>query len=250
MLEDMFTRLAEPFPVEQITWRVGNTNIDKQTGKPRDGNVAKGMALAYIDARDVMDRLDLVCGPDGWQCRYSHVGPTTVCELSIRCEGEWLTKADGAGATDYEPEKGSLSDSFKRSAVRWAIGRYLYGLSSPWVEIVARGRTWIIKESEYSKLNSLLRTHMGVTAKSAAEAVRHKDFDFYAAKVGEASDLEALGAVGREIKENIHRLPAAMRDPLHDYYAETRERLQEAASGDFDPARDRGVPLDGSDSVQ
>ena len=55
MLSDLFDKLAEPFPPDAISWRVGSTTQDK----------SKGMALAFIDARDVMDRLDLVCGPAG-----------------------------------------------------------------------------------------------------------------------------------------------------------------------------------------
>jgi hypothetical protein len=149
MLPDLFDRLAAPFPPDAISWRVGSTTQDK----------AKGMALAYLDARDVANRLDDVCGPDGWQNRYSHVGQTTVCEIGLKVNNEWLWKADGAGATDIEAEKGQLSDSFKRSAVRWGIGRYLYGLPSPWVALEAAGRSFKIKEDEYPKLEKLLATY-------------------------------------------------------------------------------------------
>ena len=34
-----------------------------------------------------------------------------------------------------EAEKGQASDSFKRSAVLWGIGRYLYYLPNTWVDI-------------------------------------------------------------------------------------------------------------------
>src|SRR5512143_104804 len=154
MSDDLFERLAAPFPAEAISWRVGTTNIDRATGKPREGQEARGLALAYLDARDVADRLDAICGPAGWQCRYSHVGPTTVCDIGIwsAVMQDWLWKADGAGATDVEAEKGMLSDAFKRSAVRWGIGRYLYGLPSPWVALEPQGRSWIIAKGEYKKL--------------------------------------------------------------------------------------------------
>lgn len=91
------------------------------------------MALAYIDARDVMERLDAVCGPANWQDRYEFHGARTVCYLSIRIDGEWITKADGAGDSDVEAEKGAISDALKRAAVKWGIGRYLYALDAPWV---------------------------------------------------------------------------------------------------------------------
>lgn len=149
---DMFEALAAPFPPDAISWRVGSTTGDK----------SKGMALAYIDARDVQDRLDEVCGPAGWERRHPHVSGTTTCELAIWIEGRgWVTKTDGAGDTDVEAQKGSLSDSFKRAAVNWGVGRYLYGLPSPWVALEAKGRSYIIADAEYPKLRQLLERYTG-----------------------------------------------------------------------------------------
>lgn len=119
------TKLAEPFNPSNIEWRIGATNQDK----------TKGMALAYIDARHVMRRLDDVCGPGEWQNRYTHAAQKTVCEIGIRIDSEWIWKADGSGDSDTEAEKGALSGAFKRAAVRWGIGRYLYEIKSPWVAI-------------------------------------------------------------------------------------------------------------------
>lgn len=145
---DDFRRLTAPFDPARVSWRVGSTNKDK----------TRGMALAYIDARDVMDRLDDVCGPEGWQCRYPHAEGKTVCEIGIRVNDEWVWKADGAGDTDVEAEKGALSDAFKRAAVRWGIGRYLYDIASPWVTIEPHGRSYTIADSEKLRLAKLLPT--------------------------------------------------------------------------------------------
>lgn len=122
-MTDIFDELKAEFPRQAISWRAQSMKAD--------GTAA--MALAYIDARDVMNRLDDVCGPAGWQCRYPHANGKTVCEIGIRVGEEWIWKADGAGDSDIEAEKGALSDAFKRAAVRWGIGRYLYDLASPWV---------------------------------------------------------------------------------------------------------------------
>lgn len=215
MTDDVFERLAEPFPADAISWRVGSTTQDK----------SKGMALAYLDARDVMERLDLVCGPAGWQCDYPHANGKTVCRIGIKAADEWIWKADGAGDTDVEAEKGALSDAFKRAAVRWGIGRYLYGLSSPWVEIEPMGRSFKIKQSEHAKLRALLNNYTGVKPKAAAQAKRDQDYEFFKEKIDAATDMETLGAVGREIKAALPMLPATMRDPLHDAYALRREEL-------------------------
>lgn len=135
--------LAEPFPPKAVSWRVGAMTRDK----------TKGMALAYIDARDVMNRLDQVIGP-AWQCRYPLAeGGLLICEIGIFINTEWVWRANGAGETAVEAEKGAASDAFKRAAVCWGIGRYLYDLQSPWVELNDRKQ---IKPHELDRLRALL----------------------------------------------------------------------------------------------
>lgn len=158
-MTDTLTALAAPFDPEIISWRVGSTTGDK----------SKGMALGYIDARDVMERLDTVIGAANWQDRYEFHGKRTVCYLSIRVDGEWITKADGAGDSDVESEKGAISDALKRAAVKWGIGRYLYDLNSPWVEIEGAGKSYRIKASERSKLVAAARAGASVANRIAAE---------------------------------------------------------------------------------
>lgn len=163
--------LAAPFDPARISWRVGSTTGDKK----------KGMALAYCDARDIMDRLDAVCGPANWQDRYEFHGSRTVCYLSVRIGDEWITKADGAGDSDVEAEKGAISDALKRAAVKWGIGRYLYDLDSPWVEIEAAGRSFRIKPSEVPKLIRALggRPVQAVATEKQAETPKLVDASKY-----------------------------------------------------------------------
>lgn len=144
--------LRKPFPPEKISWRVGPTTQDKK----------KGQALAYIDARDVMGRLDEVAGAH-WQCAYVPMpNGTCCCSIGIKIGDEWVWRANGAiNLTDSDKpdqkemtEKGSYSDAFKRAAVLWGIGQYLYDIESPWVELDDKKR---ILKSEYPKLMALLR---------------------------------------------------------------------------------------------
>src|SRR6185503_18651905 len=103
-VQELYDELSQPFPLEYLEWRVGSTSGDK----------SKGLALCYVDARAVMDRLDNVCGPSGWQNNYliTPTGALAVCNIGIRMpSGEWVWKADGAGASDVEAEKGMLSDA-------------------------------------------------------------------------------------------------------------------------------------------
>ena len=64
--------LEEPFHVSQIHWRPGSVS----------GN--KGMALAYITARDVEERLDKVVGRANWQSDYPWSdGKKLHCRIGI-----------------------------------------------------------------------------------------------------------------------------------------------------------------------
>ena len=118
-MQDILAKLAAPFPADQISWRPGKISKDNK----------KGLALAYIDARNVMDRLDEVVGE--WSDSYSEISGRLVCGIKIN----GITRTDGAGDTAIEGEKGGLSDAFKRAGVKWGIGRYLYRLPTQWGEI-------------------------------------------------------------------------------------------------------------------
>jgi hypothetical protein len=90
-----------------------------------------------------MQRLDEVLGLD-WQCRYSHAENKTICEIGICVDNCWIWRAGGAGDTDVEAEKGAISDAFKRAAVLFGVGRYLYNLTNTWVPIKAQGRSFVL----------------------------------------------------------------------------------------------------------
>lgn len=123
-MSDIFARLAAEFPRDAIHWRAQTLT---QNGD-------KALALAYLDARDVMDRLDEVCSPAGWRNSYVETAKGRMIgtiEVLFPDVG-WVAKSDGAGDTDVEGEKGGISDALKRAAVLWGIGRYLYRLPTVW----------------------------------------------------------------------------------------------------------------------
>lgn len=119
---DILTLLSAPFAAGSLSWRIGQKNKDK----------TKAMMLVYIDSRDVQDRLDEVCGMN-WKDDYKEVQGRLVCNLQV---GNTV-RSDGAGDTDFEGEKGGLSDAFKRAAVKFGIGRYLYNAKNfpTWLDI-------------------------------------------------------------------------------------------------------------------
>ena len=84
--------------------------------------------VGYIDARDAEDLLDSVCGPENWCNDFKMIGTQMLCSIGVKNNGEWVFKHDGGTKSNIEQEKGLLSDSFKRAAVKWGIGRFLYRL--------------------------------------------------------------------------------------------------------------------------
>lgn len=160
------TALAAPFDPAIPSWRVGSKASDSKTGR----------ALAYIDTRDVMERLDEVCGPGGWQCRYSHAS-VTICDIGIKMGDEWIWKASGAGDAAVQQGKGALSDAFRGAAVCWGVGRYLYDLPKVWAKIRPIGTSFVIDESEFPRLAEILVKHAKGLRVPDSLPPRHQDGD-------------------------------------------------------------------------
>lgn len=132
----MLKQLKDPFDPRFVKWRVGATSVDK----------TKGIALAYIDSREVKKRLDEVCGLAGWRDRLIPVQDGFISEIDIKIDGEWVTRSNAAGNTKVEAIKGGASDAFKRAAAKWGIGHYLYYLPNVWVAIKEQGKSYVLSE--------------------------------------------------------------------------------------------------------
>jgi len=105
-------------------------------------NKASAACVAYVDSRDVQNLLDNVCWPENWQDKYYQVKDTMLCSIGIKIWGEWVWKTDGGTETDIEGAKGELSDSFKRAAVKWWIGRFLYDMDIKYVDANEKKLPW------------------------------------------------------------------------------------------------------------
>ena len=93
---DVFERLAQPFDPSDIEFRVGSTTRDK----------SKGLALAYVTSRAIMDRLDEAVGPTEWYNDVKVHEQGIIATLTIRVGGEWVLRKDGAQYTNIKPFKG------------------------------------------------------------------------------------------------------------------------------------------------
>lgn len=135
-LNKALERLQMPFPAVDIEWRA------QRALNTKNGN--KAVVLAYVTNRAIMNRLDEVFGIGNWKNEFKEWRDKGVlCGISIKLDGEWVTKWDGAEETNIEAVKGGFSGSMKRAAVQWGIGRYLYNLEETWVDVKERGQNYI-----------------------------------------------------------------------------------------------------------
>lgn len=95
-------------------------------------NKPSAQLVAYIDARDVMNLLDEVVGAENWASDFKDIGGQTFAGIGIcvtepmDLQPKWVWKWDTGSESNIEKEKGQASDSLKRAAVQWGIGRFLY----------------------------------------------------------------------------------------------------------------------------
>lgn len=125
--EAIAAALAAYFHPDEIEW------------KPKAVKNGRALALAFVSARAIMDRLDRVVGPFGWKDDYTILpNGNVICHLSIKFNGEWVTKVDVGGEsaqTDKgDKQKAAFSSAIKRAAVKWGIGRYLYKFPAAWFD--------------------------------------------------------------------------------------------------------------------
>jgi len=109
---EIFKELYKPFPLDRVKFRVGATTKKKD----------KCIPLAYVDARDVIQRLNNVFGAS-WESSQTDRGG---CSLTLPFSTISSTRVDDAGETKVEAEKGKYSGAFKRAAVHFGVGLYLY----------------------------------------------------------------------------------------------------------------------------
>ncbi len=126
-LQTIAAALSAPFEPKEVKF------------KPQMVKNNRALAMGYIDARLIQDRLDDVLGVENWQDRYDFLPDgSVVCRLRLKLGGRWITKTD-VGSPSEQPDSGdrvkaAVSDALKRAAVKFGIGRYLYRLPAQWVD--------------------------------------------------------------------------------------------------------------------
>lgn len=221
----IYAALSADFPRDQVSWRAQSVT--------KEGD--KAMALAYIDARDVMDRLDAVLGPDNWSDGYDVHANVTICTIAVRVNEAWVSKADGAGDTDVEAEKGRISDAFKRAAVKWGIGRYLYAMPAPWVpcdsyQVERNGKPvnvwkrWKSDPWEHVKMTD--RSPLGRPVVELATSAAQPHWTATAEALKLCTTVKQLNGEWTRHQPVTDLLPEHFREELKQLYFEIRDGLE------------------------
>lgn len=127
VVQTLTAQLAAPFEPKDVKH------------KPQMVKGTRCLAMAYIDARLIQDRLDEVLGVENWEDSYRILPDGSVmCRLRCKLGDRWITKTD-VGSPSEQPDggdrlKAAFSDALKRAAVKFGIGRYLYRLPAQWVD--------------------------------------------------------------------------------------------------------------------
>lgn len=135
--KDYRTLLGEYFDDSEIKFKPMVLTKDKKSALP----------AVYVDSRAVQERLDEVFGPDGWESHFetlSVVGDSKSVKCRLRCffvtenhpNGQWVEREDVGSQSEQQDSddktKSAVSDSLKRTAVQFGIGRYLYSAKLNW----------------------------------------------------------------------------------------------------------------------
>lgn len=116
----LLEKLQQPIP---YSWRIQSRTKDR----------SKALCTAYIDARDVMRVLDQHCL---WEVEYKEINGFIFAGIGIHIDGGKLWRWDCGQRIEDNPQdqmyeqagKSAASDAFKRAAVMWGVGRFLYDL--------------------------------------------------------------------------------------------------------------------------
>lgn len=176
------TYLRRPFATNAVKFKV-------QSSFPKD-DPNTGLIVAYMDARLVVDRLNLVC-PHLWFDEYQQIdGRLMMCKLTV----DGIARRDvGEGAG-----KGLYSDALKRAAVKFGIGVSLYAIPQVFLKVsdghlkkvrTSKGPSVVMKDSGERRCRELYATWLqqhGIT--KFGEPLDHGDAE------GAQGDYEAEAA--------------------------------------------------------
>lgn len=189
-IEQIAKELRQPFEAHDVKWRAQQSGFSGQ-GKPYM------MMIPYIDARAIQRRFDEVMGIGGWKDELKPIENGFLCGISLKLDGDWITKWDGASNTNIEPIKGGISGAKKRAAAEWGVGQYLYNMKDS-----AFANCWIV--DSYSASANVAKVKNKKTNQSflvayeepvlPSEFLPQTDYTPFLSAISEAESMEGLHA--------------------------------------------------------
>lgn len=115
--------LSEPFPLGAVAVKPGALTKDR----------SRGLALAFVDPRAYMERLDAVVGSEHWTVGYQIAPLGVVCRLTILGH---VREDVGDFPPEDDPNRmtSAAMQAFKRCCAAFGLGRYLYHLPQVWAD--------------------------------------------------------------------------------------------------------------------
>lgn len=114
-MNDLWDMLNEPFPPEELQWRVEALSKDQR----------RALIAAYVNHKAVLDRLDEVAGVQSWQDSYEVLQtPSQVAGFyTVKCR---LTIMEIAKEDVGEGDslKAAFAEALVRAAAKFGIGRF------------------------------------------------------------------------------------------------------------------------------
>ncbi len=241
--------------------------------KPGKVSGNRAMVIWYIDARDVMDRLDQVVGVARWQDEYDCLPDgCVVCRLSVWLNQDMVTKVD-VGSPSEQPDDGdkrkaAFSDALKRAAVKFGVGRYLYAIPNAWADFDAQKKRFTVApvppkeflppppkttptekpKAAPAKAERPAPAKPGDPMTGAAFAVWLRDRDAEFA----ADELAPLGATMKHVNAQMVRADAKLGETTYEKWPPaqikvavqlTRDRWRELTAAREAPAQDVATAL-------
>tara|TARA_R110000851_G_scaffold8504_1_gene32667 strand:- start:552 stop:1220 length:669 start_codon:yes stop_codon:yes gene_type:complete len=182
---------------------------------------AQATCVSYIDSRDVQDILDSSCV---WSDRYYSEGGLLFCEITIYADGREYKRTDTGSESNVDKQKGHSSDAFKRAAVKFGVGRFLYSQPMQYVTsdaIKTNGNYPNVIDNNGNKVWDLTK-HINLKLKTPVKTTVKSPIKKPSEKLKECKNLKELAAVYTALTRTEQTAMTALKNELKDMFGKEK----------------------------